>query len=80
MLKKFKEHQVGEGAKYTSNKLPVALVYFEEYNSKDRAYLREMQLKGWTRKKKEALVMNWKSELKKAAGCQNKTHYKQHKI
>lgn len=66
---------MGEGANHTSKYLPVALVYFEEYNSKDRAYLREMQLKGWTRLKKEALVMNWKWELKRLSTCNNQTHH-----
>ncbi len=32
------------------------LVYFEKYSSVDEAILREKQLKGWTREKKNILV------------------------
>lgn len=30
--KRFCEHQQGKGANYTSKRLPVKLIYFEEYN------------------------------------------------
>ena len=68
------------GALHTSKNLPVALVYFEELESKNVAYLRVIQLQKWTRIKKEALILNWAEELKRAATCQNQTHYKYHKI
>lgn len=32
------------------------LVYFEEYNDVNQAIAREKQIKGWLRKKKEALI------------------------
>ncbi|RDK88376.1 GIY-YIG nuclease family protein [Marinirhabdus gelatinilytica] len=78
VLKRVKEHLIGKGAVYTSKRLPLALVYFEEHHSKDSAYLREMQLKKWSRKKKEALILNWTEVLEKAAECQNKMHHKFH--
>lgn len=79
LLKRFKEHQMGLGSNYTSHNLPVVLVYFELHTTKNEAYLREMQLKKWSRIKKEALILNWSEKLKKAAECQNKTHHKYHK-
>jgi predicted GIY-YIG superfamily endonuclease len=48
-------HQAGEIAGYTQKKLPVELVFSEEFSSRDDAFIRERQIKGWSRKKKEAL-------------------------
>jgi putative endonuclease len=50
------QHQAGEGANHTKKRLPVMLVYFEEYERIDDAYYREKQVQGWNRKKKEALI------------------------
>ncbi len=60
--KRLEEHQKGLGANYTKKKLPVKLIYFEEYNRIDEAFYREKQIQGWSRKKKEAL-MNGESYL-----------------
>jgi putative endonuclease len=50
------QHQAGEGANYTRKNLPVVLVYAEEFDRIDEAFYREKQVKGWSRKKKEALI------------------------
>ena len=50
------QHQAGEGANYTKKRLPVELVYSEEYDRIDMAFYREKQLQNWSRKKKEALI------------------------
>ncbi|MBI4535137.1 MAG: GIY-YIG nuclease family protein [Ignavibacteriae bacterium] len=50
------QHQRGEGANHTKARLPVTLVYCEEYARIDEAYYREKQVQGWSRKKKEALI------------------------
>ncbi|MCX7649635.1 MAG: GIY-YIG nuclease family protein [Flavobacteriales bacterium] len=57
------EHQSGEGSRYTKKRLPVALVYFEEHQDIVQAFEREKQIKGWSRKKKEALVRGAFEEL-----------------
>ena len=49
-------HQVGLGAKFTRTHLPVKLVYKEEFSSIEMAFVRERQLHGWSRAKKEALI------------------------
>jgi putative endonuclease len=41
---------------YTFEKRPVELVWFEEFVSRDEALNRERQIKGWSRKKKIALM------------------------
>ena len=50
------QHQAGEGANHTKKRLPVKLVYYEEYQRIDVAFYREKQVQGWSRKKKEALI------------------------
>lgn len=50
------QHQAGEGANYTKKRLPVKLVYYEEYSRIDDAFYREKQVQGWRRAKKEALI------------------------
>ncbi len=54
--KRLIEHQSGEGSFYTKKRLPVTLVYFEEFQRIDEAFYREKQVQGWSRKKKEALI------------------------
>jgi len=49
-------HGCGEASVYTSGRLPVELAYCEEFDSEHEAYLRERQVKGWSRAKKEALI------------------------
>lgn len=50
------QHQAGEGSAYTRGRLPVELVYAQEFSSEHEAFLRERQVKGWSRAKKEALI------------------------
>ena len=59
---RFLQHQSGKGSKYTSGRLPVELVYCEEYERVSDAFYREKQVQGWTRRKREALI-NGKPEL-----------------
>ena len=47
-------HNAGRGAKYTAGRRPVRLVYSEAFASRSAALKREHQLKGWTRRQKEA--------------------------
>lgn len=54
--RRLQQHQSGEGANHTKKRLPVKLVYFEEFNRIDEAFYREKQVQGWSRKKKEALI------------------------
>jgi len=49
-------HNAGKGAKYTASRRPVKIVYTESAESKSAAMKRELQIKGWTKAKKEALI------------------------
>ncbi len=53
---RLQQHQSGDGANHTKKRLPVTLVYYEEYARIDEAFYREKQVQGWSRKKKEALI------------------------
>ena len=45
---------------YTFSRRPNELVWFEKFTTPDEAIKKEKQLKGWSRKKKEALINeNW---------------------
>ena len=54
--KRLAEHQEGIGGDYTKRRRPVRVVYYEEFSIRDEAFQRERQIKGWNRKKKEALI------------------------
>ena len=57
--KRVRAHNEGTGAKYTKSKRPVELVYYEEYESKIDAMKREYEIKQFSKKKKEALILNF---------------------
>jgi len=52
---------------YTATRLPVQLVWFEEFPTREEAKAAEAQIKNWSRKKKEALIAGNIDELKRAA-------------
>jgi predicted GIY-YIG superfamily endonuclease len=65
--KRIAEHQAGEVEGHTSTRLPVTLVFSQEFPSREEALACERQIKGWSRKKKEALMQgNW-AELSRLA-------------
>ena len=51
-------HNSGRGAKYTRSRLPVRLVYFEEFEDRKEALSREWHLKRLTREEKLLLIRN----------------------
>lgn len=50
------EHNSGLIKGYTSSRLPVHLVFAESFERLDQAIPLERQIKGWSRRKKEALI------------------------
>ena len=55
------EHNSGKNKEcYTFNKRPIELMWFETFNDVLNAIAVEKQIKGWSRRKKEALITeNW---------------------
>jgi len=49
-------HNMGAGWMHTFQRLPIELVYPEPHPTRHAAIRRERQLKGWSRRKKEALI------------------------
>ena len=54
--KRLKDHNEGRGAKYTKARLPVSLIYYEEFQTKEEAMRREYAIKHMTRSDKEKLI------------------------
>jgi len=63
LKRRIAQHQNGEGANHTKKRLPVELVYVEQFTRIDHAFYREKQIQGWGRKKKEALINGVENEL-----------------
>lgn len=56
LIIRLREHKNGEGSSYTSRRLPVRVVYYEQYERIGDAFLREKKILGWTHGKKRMLV------------------------
>jgi len=54
--KRFENHNLKKGAKYTRGRTPIVLKYFECFETLSDALKREYQLKKLTRKEKHKLV------------------------
>ncbi|MGH7900365.1 MAG: GIY-YIG nuclease family protein [Thermodesulfobacteriota bacterium] len=65
--KRISEHLEGQHGGYASTRLPVKLVFSEEFNTREEALACEHQIKGWSRKKKEALIRGDWEEISKLA-------------
>lgn len=49
-------HQMRTFSGYTESRLPVRLIFHEEFPTRHEAFARERQIKGWSRRKKLALA------------------------
>ena len=54
--RRFKEHASGKGGHFTSSFGVEKLLFTEEHPSRASALKRESQIKGWTKRKKLALI------------------------
>lgn len=64
------QHQAGEcDDGYTATRRPVTLIWSQECTTREEALAAEMQIKGWSRKKKEAMMRgDWKEVSRLARG------------
>ena len=65
IFRRVKQHRQGQGADFTRLFGVDDLCYSEEFLDKSEAFIRESQIKKWTRKKKLALIAGDKDLLKK---------------
>lgn len=61
--KRIEVHNAGKGAKYTRARLPVKLVYYECFETKQEAVAREYVIKQMSREKKLELIKSGSFEL-----------------
>ena len=50
------QHQTGALGGYTAKRLPVVLLWSQDFPTRDEEFEAERQIKGWSRAKKEALI------------------------
>ena len=71
------EHQSGINSNsYTNKRRPVTLVFCDYFTDINQAIAFEKQIKGWTRKKKEAIIANNWNKLKELSVCRNDSNHK----
>lgn len=56
LQKRIEVHNSGNGAKYTRARLPVELVYYEKFQTKEEAMSREYHIKRLSREQKSKLI------------------------
>lgn len=61
--KRLRAHNEGKASKYTRARLPVSLVYYEEYEDRNEARKREVAIKGLTSSEKRQLIAGASSVL-----------------
>ncbi len=54
--KRVMKHNAGKGAKYTRSRIPVRLVYYETFETKEEAMSREWDIKQLSREEKRKLI------------------------
>ncbi len=57
------QHNKGLAAKYTRGRLPVALVYSEQYSTMGQALSREKQIQKYSREQKIELIQDYNTDL-----------------
>ncbi|RYF73180.1 MAG: GIY-YIG nuclease family protein [Cytophagaceae bacterium] len=70
------EHQEGTDVQtYTHTRRPVTLMWYDAFQSPMAAIEVEKQIKGWNRRKKEALIAGQFDLLTELATCTNSSHF-----
>ena len=73
--RRIKEHHSRKNpSSYTATRLPIELIFTRNFNRARAAIAFEKQVKGWSRKKKEALAMGDIQSLKTLSQCRNLSH------
>ena len=67
LTKRVADHNAGRGAKYTKAHLPVELVSYEIFDTKEEAMKRECAIKKLSRPQKERLIASTSNLLRREA-------------
>jgi putative endonuclease len=65
--KRLAQHHSGSCGGYTSKRLPVVLAFSQEFPTREEALISEQRIKGWGRKKKEAMIRGDWEEVSRPA-------------
>jgi len=76
LIKRLDEHNSGKYKGYTNTRLPVKLVLSQEFSDVKEAISAERKIKGWSRKKKDALIKGDFELLHKFSECNNESHFR----
>ena len=78
--RRLQEHEAGadEGA-YTFTRRPVKLLWYDAFQTPMAAIDIEKQIKGWSRRKKEALIAGRFDLIHTLARCMNNSHFSSHR-
>lgn len=74
--KRVEVHNFKKYDSYTSIRLPVKLVYSQQFMNIHEAIAAERQIKGWNRRKKEVLIKGNFDLLHNLSECKNETSHK----
>jgi len=65
--KRIAEHIEGTFGGYTSKRRPIELVFSQTFPTREEAFTIERRIKGWSRKKKEAMITQDWAEISRLA-------------
>ena len=69
--KRIDQYYAGECGGYTATRRPVVLAWSQECATREEALSAEMQIKGWSRKKKEAMMRGDWTEVSRLANSKS---------
>ena len=71
---RLEQHQAGFGSAYTRRRLPVTLVWSEEFDRIEDAFAWEKRIQGWSHAKREAFieggidaVLGWSARMRRSS-------------
>lgn len=65
------QHEAGSGCTFTRRRLDLRMVWSQEFPTRTEAMERERQIKGWSRRKKRALIEGRWEDLSRFARGRN---------
>lgn len=58
LLQRLKDHNQHKGADYTSKRSPCVVIWFQTFNNRKQAFNKELEIKKFSRAKKEKLIFS----------------------
>ena len=78
--RRFTEHEEGIDSEcYTFSRRPLEVVFYQMHNDFHQAIAMEKKIEKWSRKKKEAIILDKWETLKELSSCKNETSHLNYK-